>query len=289
MKEEKKNFIQGAILAFASTLAYSSGPTVLKLTYRTGLNNSSVLFCRHAIALVMAVIPVAIRKRKFRITKSEGLGLLMIGLLAGASSLLYNISYQELQGIVATALTIIYAVFVLVIEMAIRRIDIMPKRVVAVLIAITGIAVICLPGLALDISIKGVALCLMATVAYAFQVTIINSNTVKKIDVDLIFIATNIPILIIVTVSSIISHSAIMISNINQLISVLALSVVNIYIARMTFFTAVKKIGASSAAMINLTEPFFSALFGYVTLNERISPTIGIGTMIIVIAVLFVN
>ena len=276
------------MLAFISMLCYATSPTILKLAYRTGIASQTLLFNRFLLSLVLALIPWHFREKN----SSEGLRgnqtavLIAISIFSGLSNLLYNEAYRSLPSVVSTVITLSYAVMVLVLELLSGRKRIQRSRVAAIVMASAGLYLVAVPYLNNHISAVPLLFGIAASFVYAAQLLLINSTVMKKVPVELIFIATNIPITLIAGISAVANDEPLLVGSLEQGFYIALLAVLNVLIARMAFFKAIRLIGAAKASTIDMLEPFISAIGGYLLFHEVLSVHTTIG-MVLIMAVIF--
>ena len=75
--------------------------------------------------------------------------------------------------------------------------------------------------------------------------------------------------------------------SLDQAVCIVLLAVLNVLIARMAFFKAIRLIGAAKASTIDMLEPFISAIGGYLFFREVLSTYTTIG-MVLIMAVIFI-
>lgn len=286
-----KEQTKGILLAFTSMICYATSPTILKLAYRTGIVSHTLLFNRFLLSLALALIPWYFREKSSEkeLYKNQIVVLIAISIFSGLSNLLYNEAYRSLPSVVSTVITLSYAVMVLVLEMLSGYKRIQKEQVIAIIFASVGLYLIAVPYLTNNISAVPLLFGIMASFVYAVQLLLINSNVMKNVSLELIFIATNIPIILIAGVSAVVKGEPLLINSLDQGFYIVLLAVLNVLIARMAFFKAIRLIGAARASTIDMLEPFISAIGGYLFFREILSVHTTIGMMLIMTVIFIIN
>ena len=284
-----KEQTKGILLAFISMLCYATSPTILKLAYRTGMASQTIIFDRFLLSLVLALIPWHFREKGSdrELHRDQKAFLAAISLFSGLSNLLYNEAYRSLPSVVSTVITLSYAVMVLVLELLSGRKRIQKNRVAAIVMASVGLYLVAIPYLNNRIESVPLLLGIAASFVYSIQLLLINSNTMKDVSLELIFVATNIPITLIAGISAVANDEPLLAGSLDQAVCIVLLAVLNVLIARMAFFKAIRLIGAAKASTIDMLEPFISAIGGYLFFREVLSTYTTIG-MVLIMAVIFI-
>lgn len=286
-----KDQTKGILLAFLSMLCYATSPTILKLAYRTGIVSDTLLFDRFLLSLALALIPWHFRE-KGGVSILHGkqvAALIVISLFSGLSNLLYNESYRSLPSVVATVITLSYVIMVLALELLLGHERLQMRQVFAIAFAGIGLYMIAIPYLNDRISIAPLLFGIAASLVYAVQLLLINANVMKDVPLELIFIATNIPITLIAGISAVVKGEPLWVNSFDQGLYIVLLAVLNVLVARLAFFKAIRLIGTSKASAIDMLEPVISAMGGYLFFRETLSAHTTIGMLLIMVVILIIH
>lgn len=283
------NTTKGVIYAIFAMISYASTPTIVKLAYDTGLTTTSMLFCRFALATMMAVASVKMKKQEFPREKTLVRGLLLIAVFAGCSSFLFNIAYRTIHSMIATVISLSYVVIVQAIELVMDRKKRTPAGYLTILITLVGMVII--SGVSGNAAIDKMAffIGIMAAVFYSVQLVIINYGEMKQVTSEVLMVWTNFPVILFAIGSAAASGQSLLPASLLQLFYVVLLSFFNSFLTKLFFFRAVRLIGASKAGMIDMLEPLVSAVLGFALLGERISTNIMVGTLLIMFAIVLTS
>ncbi len=215
--------------------------------------------------------------------------LIVISLFSGLSNLLYNESYRSLPSVVATVITLSYVIMVLALELLLGHERLQMRQVFAIAFAGVGLYMIAIPYLNDRISIAPLLFGIAASLVYAVQLLLINANVMKDVPLELIFIATNIPITLIAGISAVVKGEPLWVNSFDQGLYIVLLAVLNVLVARLAFFKAIRLIGTSKASAIDMLEPVISAMGGYLFFRETLSAHTTIGMLLIMVVILIIH
>lgn len=282
-----ENRKKGIGYALISAFCYAASPAMIKLVYKFGISTETLLLDRYFIALIMGLF-LFINKSKeeiINIDKRQGIVLFAVGLLSAVLNICNNYAQRVIPGMACTALIMSYVIIVVIFEVIMGREKLNKKKLASILLTCLGFAILMIPQGAGRMSVTGFVVGLAGAALYSIQILSMNTEILRPISPELFYVATSIPIVILMFINTIAHNEPVITNQMNQFICVLVLAIFNIFIPRMAFYRATRMIGATLASEIDLLEPLFSGFFSYMILKETVSKNIFIGTLVIIIAI----
>ena len=258
----------GQLLVVLSAAAFGILGILVKVAYGAGVDKYAALALRFGIAAAV-LVPLAVARRSTALPPGTLAGLLLAG--AGgyvAHSFCYFTALElESPGLVGLLLYLYPAIVALAGRVLFAE-RLGPGRTAAIALALAGTALMAGP-----VSVDrwtGVALALSCAVIYAAYI-VATARLVRGVDP-------------LVTASIIVAgagaaYGAIALGRGSPLpasatgwTAVLAMAIVSTPVAIVAFFAAVRRIGATAAAVGSTLEPLFTVALSFAFLDERLSP-----------------
>lgn len=205
----------------------------------------------------------------------------------GIATTLY-LSFDYISGSLATIISFTFPAMVLAVEMFRGREAVRVKKILAVILSLTGLCLIVwAPGM--EVKILGVIFALACAGCYTVYTISLSSKNLK----DMNSLVTAGYVLLASAVFNffrcLISGQPLFTTGGEQLKFMLLLAAVCAFAAILLFCLGVKLIGASNASIINTFEPVCACIFGYLLVGDLITMGMAIGGGLVVLAVLLAN
>ncbi len=272
MNHTEKEHRKGLYLVLLSSSCYGFMPVFTQLAFRSGMPTLTVVFSRYGLAAVLYLLHLKNRKIGLKISKNQFVFLMVLGFLGAASTYGMNESYRYLPSGIATVMTMTYIVIIVLCEILLDRERAAPFRLACLALAFSGILLILLtPGETGGVSARGIFLGLLGAVFYAFQVMAVNTGIIRDLDPEVIFLYESIPLLGCCVLIAFSAGGQLLPADLPQFGHVLLLAVVNSFIAMLSFYKAVRLIGASNASLFGTAEPLVSCIAGAVIMGDALS------------------
>ena len=133
---------KGVICGILAAVCYGTNPFGALPLYEEGVNTSSVLFYRFAMAVAMLGVMLLVERKSFRINRQEMKVLGALGLLFAGSCITYYESFLLMDAGIASTILFVYPVMVACIMALFFKEQITLSTVTAILLALSGIGVI---------------------------------------------------------------------------------------------------------------------------------------------------
>lgn len=278
----------GSLCIIGTTICYGLVPALSFKAFATGIVTETLLFNKFFFAAILMWAYIFVRKIPFRLGRQAAKTMLAIVLsYIGIATTLY-LSFNYISGSLATIISFTFPAMVIAVEMISGREKVRIIKIAAVIISIAGLCLIVWSP-DLEIKILGVIFALCCAVCYTVYTIGLSSESIKDIN----SLVTAGYVLAASAVFNfgrcLISGQPLMAENGVQLAYLLLLSVVCAFAAILLFCFGVKCIGASNASIINTFEPVFACIFGYLLVGDIITPSMVIGGLLVVTAVLLAN
>lgn len=281
--------INGIFYAMLSASAFGVMPILAKIAYSGGANAITVLIFRFFFAALIISMLMKIKKISFKITKNQFKDIFIYGGVGSTlTCLTLFLSYNYMSVGMATTLHFIYPIVVTVMSVIFFKEKLKKSKIIALILSAIGIYLL-VGGGNKAVAPFGIFLALISGVFYSIYMLGVAHSSMKKVDT---FCTT---FYLSITTSGILFLVAITTGNFILNIkpyafaASLGISFVSTVIALVAFIKGVKIIGPSSAAVLSTLEPIVSLILGVIILNEQITTTIIIGSLLILISVIIIT
>lgn len=274
---------KGFLLVVLSAIFYSSLGILGKYIYTTGIEMSLVVLLRFLATVVLLGLFWLIRRKEPLLTLSPVV--LFQGLFFVASAVVYFMAVKHLSAGLATVILFAHPALVAVLAVIFYREKISGRHVTGLVLALLGLLFISgvLNQGGSELSPLGLVLATLSAVVYGIY-ALLGQKSIKKDGVWTISFTAALMGLVIV--------AAVFPSNIPSLLSVtpyqaslaVAMAFFGTILPVVLFLEGVKKIGASMASLISITEIPFSLVLAFVVLGEVVTTMQIVGTLLIVLA-----
>jgi drug/metabolite transporter (DMT)-like permease len=263
---------EGLLLCLVSAVGFGAMAILAKQAYAAGLEVSTLLALRFALAAALLWLLVAVR--------GGGLGssrALLTGALLGLAGYsvqagLFFSALTRIDAGLASLLLYAYPAFVTVAAIAMRRERADRRRIAALGVASVGVALVLLGGGLGDggVDVAGALMALGAGVAYT--VYILTSDTVSRRIAPLAFAATvSTGACVTFTAASLalgeLSPGALSAEGLGW---IAALAVVSTVVPIVCFFAGLARVGPSTASIISTVEPPVTVTLAWLVLAETL-------------------
>lgn len=275
----------GTICIIITTICYGLVPAISFKSFAVGVETETLLFNKFFYAAVLMWAYIFIRRINFRLPRLAWKPMIIIMLsYIGIATTLY-LSFDYISGSLATIISFTYPVIVITIEMLRGRERVRATKIIAVAISLMGMGLIVWsPNM--QIQIIGVIFAFMCSLCYTVYIIELSSDKLEGINP-------------LVTPGYVLAASAVfnffrctlsgcpLFTNSGvQLIYMLLLAVVCAFIAILCYCIGVRLIGPTNTSIINTFEPACACFFGYLLIGDRITLSMIVGGILIMISIL---
>lgn len=278
----------GTLLTTIASLCYGISPVLVKMQFAFGLNSSSVLTYRAAIATILMLIILCFQKTSLRLARQDGLRFAMVGFLGTAAMLLLTASYAYINVGLTTALHYTYPIFVNLVSAIFFKITLTKARVFSLLLGISGVFMLSLHSES-STEVTGVILAILSGLFFAIYMISLEHTTFSTVNRYVIALHINVAIFVFSLLFNVVTGNLRPITSGRSIVYLILLALLNSVIAMLCFRAGVLLLGAAKAAVISTSEPVFSVLFGLLLLGEPIALTLIIGLVFILLGLAVAN
>lgn len=281
MKAKVKGYVLGAVAA----ATYGMNPLFALPLYKAGMNPDSVLFFRYLFAIPVLGIMLKVRGRNFKIQKKEILPLIIMGFLVAFSSLALFQSYNYMEAGIASTLLFVYPILVALIMAFVFKEKLTLQTILCILLALGGIGLLYKGSDGTTLNLAGVALVMGSALSYAIYIVGVNRPILKNVATlkltfyILLFGVSLFLIRVDFGKSLIVADSWYLWGNL------IALAVFPTAVSFLCTTQAIQYIGSTPTAILGALEPLTAVFFGVTIFGEMLTPRLGCGIMLIILAV----
>ena len=268
----KKSKTIGILCAILSAVCYGTNPFGALPLYEEGVNTATVLAHRFGLAVLLLSVVMLIKGISFKVTRHEFKVLFSLGILFAASSITYYQSFHFMDAGIASTILFVYPVMVAVIMAAFFK-----ERV-------TGMTIV-----AIVLSLIGIVLCILSSLAYAIYIVVVNQSSIKMSSFKVTFYAMLVCELTLILYSftspELYLHA---LPSARAWSFAVWLSIVPTILSLVFMTVAVNHVGATPTAILGALEPLTAVTIGVVVFGELLTPRLIVGILFILFAVMLV-
>ena len=281
LSERTRGYVLGAIAA----ASYGLNPLFALPLYGAGMGADSVLFYRYVLAVVMLGALMLFRRQSFALNRRDIVPLAVMGLLFSASSLLLFESYNLMDAGIASTILFVYPVMVAVIMAVGFHERVTVSTVLSIVLACTGISLLYKGGDGTTLNLTGVLLVFLSALSYAIYIVAINRSSLRNLPTEkLTFYCLVFGSLVyVVRLRGCADLQAI--PTLLLWVNAISLALFPTIISLVTMAGAIRRIGSTPTAILGALEPVTALFFGVVVFGEAFTLRIGVGVVLILVAV----
>ena len=285
----KKSKTVGILCAILSAVCYGTNPFGALPLYEEGVNTATVLAHRFGLAVVLLSVVMLIKGISFKVTRHEFKVLFSLGILFAASSITYYQSFHFMDAGIASTILFVYPVMVAVIMALFFKERVTGMTVVAIVLSLIGIALLYKGGTGASLSVIGIVLCILSSLAYAIYIVVVNQSSIKMSSFKVTFYAMLVCELTLILYSftspELYLHA---LPSARAWSFAVWLSIVPTILSLVFMTVAVNHVGATPTAILGALEPLTAVTIGVVVFGELLTPRLIVGILFILFAVMLV-
>ena len=284
-----KNKYIGILFAVLSAVCYGTNPFGALPLYEEGVNTATVLAHRFGLAVVLLAVVMLIKREDFKVTRGEFKVLFSLGILFAASSITYYQSFHFMDAGIASTILFVYPVMVAVIMALFFKERVTAMTVVAIALSLVGIGLLYTGGTGASISVVGIFLCVLSSLAYAVYIVVVNQSSIKMSSFKVTFYA-----MLVCEITLVLYSFTSPELYLHALPSPRAwafacwLSIVPTILSLVFMTVAVHAVGATPTAILGALEPLTAVTIGVLVFGETLTPRLIVGILFILFAVMLV-
>ncbi len=280
---------KGVICGILAAVCYGTNPFGALPLYEEGVNTSSVLFYRFAMAVVMLGVMLVAERKSFRINRQELKVLASLGILFAGSCLTYYESFLLMDAGIASTILFVYPVMVAGIMALFFKERITFSTVTAILLALGGIGLLYQGDGETSISTMGILLVMLSALCYAVYIIVVNQSSIRMSSLKLTFYV------LLICMFALLAYSFTSPGLQLQLppsprawFFACWLGLVPTILSLVLMTIAVHEVGATPTAIMGALEPLTAVAIGVLVFGEALTVQLVIGIVLILSAVLLI-
>jgi len=279
----------GILCAILSAVCYGTNPFGALPLYEEGVNTATVLSHRFGLAVILLAVVMLVKRISFKVTRQEFKVLFSLGILFAASSITYYQSFHFMDAGIASTILFVYPVMVAVMMALFFKEHVTSMTIIAIVLSLIGIGLLYKGGTGASLSLVGIILCIISSLAYAVYIVVINQSNIKMSSFKVTFYA------MLVCEITLVLYSF---TSPDLYLQVLPsprawmfacwLGLVPTVLSLVLMTVAVQHVGATPTAILGALEPLTAVAIGVLVFNETLTPRLIVGINFILVAVMLV-
>lgn len=266
---------------------YGANPLGALPLYAEGINTCSVLFYRYAIAVAVLAVVMAVRRKPLAVSRRDLAIMALLGVLFAASSLSLFMSFLFMGAGVASTLLFVYPVMVAVIMAVFFKERVTRSTVLAIALALTGVALLYKGDGGKPLSGAGVSLVMVSSLTYALYIIIVNKSPLRMSSVKMTMYVLTFAVAVAVAMSFTDPANHLQLLHTpRQWGLALLLAVVPTVLSLLLMVIAVHDVGSTPTAIMGALEPVTAVVISVALFGELVTARLVIGIVLILAAVL---
>lgn len=279
------NNIKGFAYGIATSATFGLIPLFTLPLMGKGMQFDSILFYRFLFASLALTGIMTAKKESFHVDKREIPVLILLGFFYTMSAMFLFWGYNYMSAGIATTLHFTYPIFVTLLMLVFFREKTSWITILAIGLAICGVARLSISEGDVKISALGVFIVLLSAVGYALYITTVNKSRVhamtgRKLTFYVFIVST-----ILFAIKADASGGIQPVPDALSVVNLILLAIVPTVISNITLVQAVHHIGGTLTAVLGAMEPVTAVFVGVLVFGEPFTFNLAIGILLIIIAV----
>lgn len=282
---DMNNNIKGFAYGIITSATFGLIPLFTLPLMGKGMQFDSILFYRFLIAAIALTGIMSCKKESFHIDKREILVLILLGLFYTASAMFLFWGYNFMSAGIATTLHFTYPIFVTLIMLLFFREKTSWITILAIGLAIFGVARLSIGDGELKLSALGVFIVLLSAVGYALYITTVNKSRVRAMTGRKLTFYVFVVSTVLFAIKALTNGGIQPIPDAMSVVNLILLAIVPTVISNITLVKAVHNIGGTLTAVLGAMEPVTAVFVGVLIFGEPLTFNLALGILLIIIAV----
>ena len=279
----------GILCAILSAVCYGTNPFGALPLYEEGVNTATVLAHRFGLAVILLAVIMIFKRIDFKVTRREFKVLFSLGVLFAASSITYYQSFHFMDAGIASTILFVYPVMVAVIMALFFKEKVTSMTVMAIVLSLVGIGLLYKGGEGVSLSVIGIVLCILSSLAYAIYIIVVNQSDIKMSSFKVTFYAMLVCEITLILYSFTSPELYLHVLPSPRAWSFAVwLSIVPTILSLVFMTVAVNHVGATPTAILGALEPLTAVTIGVIIFGETLTPRLIVGILFILFAVMLV-
>ncbi len=280
---------KGISCGILAAVCYGTNPLGALPLYEEGVNTSSVLFYRFALATIMLGIMLLIERKSFTLNKHDLKILSSLGLLFAVSSITYYQSFHFIEAGIASTILFVYPVMVAIIMACCFHERVTPTSVISIILSLVGIGLLYHGDTNVSINLTGFIFVLLSALSYAIYIVVVNQSDIHMSSIKLTFYVLLFCMLSLVAYSFTSPELTLQLPpSPRAWLYACWLGLVPTVLSLVLMTISVHEVGATPTAIMGALEPLTAVAIGVIIFSESLTVRLTVGIITILVAVFFV-
>lgn len=279
---------KGYLCGIGAAVCYGTNPLGALYLYEDGINANSVLFYRFALAVVMLGMLMAARRKSLKVSRRELSLLCALGVVFSTSSITLYFSFCFMDAGIASTLLFVYPVMVAVIMALLFKERLPAVSVFAIMLALSGIAMLYHGDGGATLSTRGVMLVMFSSLSYAVYIVVVNKSPLRLSSMKLTFYVLFFGMLTVLTNSFITGLHIQMLTTPRMWSCAFMLALLPTVFSLVLMTISVHETGSTPTAVMGALEPLTAVVIGVAVFGEQLTPRLAAGIVLILTAVIMI-
>ena len=280
--------LKGYLCGLGAAVCYGTNPLGALYLYEDGINANSVLFYRFALAVVMLGMLMAARRKSLKVSRRELSLLCALGVVFSTSSITLYFSFCFMDAGIASTLLFVYPVMVAVIMALLFKERLPAVSVFAIMLALSGIAMLYHGDGGATLSTRGVMLVMFSSLSYAVYIVVVNKSPLRMSSMKLTFYVLFFGMLTVLTNSFITGLHIQMLTTPRMWSCAFMLALLPTVFSLVLMTISVHETGSTPTAVMGALEPLTAVVIGVAVFGEQLTPRLAAGIVLILTAVIMI-
>lgn len=280
--------LKGYLCGIGAAVCYGTNPLGALYLYEDGINANSVLFYRFALAVVMLGMLMAARRKSLKVSRRELSLLCALGVVFSTSSITLYFSFCFMDAGIASTLLFVYPVVVAVIMALLFKERLPAVSVFAIMLALSGIALLYHGDGGATLSTRGVMLVMFSSLSYAVYIVVVNKSPLRMSSMKLTFYVLFFGMLTVLTNSFITGLHIQMLTTPRMWSCAFMLALLPTVFSLVLMTISVHETGSTPTAVMGALEPLTAVVIGVAVFGEQLTPRLAAGIVLILTAVIMI-
>ena len=280
--------LKGYLCGIGAAVCYGTNPLGALYLYEDGINANSVLFYRFALAVVMLGMLMAARRKSLKVSRRELSLLCALGVVFSTSSITLYFSFCFMDAGIASTLLFVYPVMVAVIMALLLKESLPAVSVFAIMLALSGIAMLYHGDGGATLSTRGVMLVMFSSLSYAVYIVVVNKSPLRMSSMKLTFYVLFFGMLTVLTNSFITGLHIQMLTTPRMWSCAFMLALLPTVFSLVLMTISVHETGSTPTAVMGALEPLTAVVIGVAVFGEQLTPRLAAGIVLILTAVIMI-
>ncbi len=285
---ERQNKIKGIVLVMGASSIFGLMPLFARIGINNGLNTITIVMFRSLFAMMILGVYMRQKKMSIRVEKKYWKDLFMVSTFGyGLMVLTLFYSYLYMPTGIATTIHFVYPAVVLLGCVTIYKEKLTIEKLLAVVAALVGIYLLSVDDTGFSLHPWGFFLAFISGVLYAYYILKVSYSTIREMNAyKLVFYISMFNFIYFFITALLTNQLSMQVTWIGYL-DMVVLAVCSV-LAMAAFKTGLTYITSWSGAILSSFEPVTSIIIGVILFNESFQGRNMAGSLIIIIAVVYI-